>query len=80
LPVESGIQVVAVEPNSPAEHASLREGDIIVAYGEHPTAGIDDLHRLLAEEKVGVQAPMTIVRRAEKRVLDIVPEESPSRG
>jgi S1-C subfamily serine protease len=80
LPVESGIQVVAVEPNSPAEHASLREGDIIVAYGEHPTAGIDDLHRLLAEEKVGVRAPMTIVRRAEKRVLDIVPEESPTRG
>ncbi len=79
LPVESGIQVVAVEPNSPAERAGLREGDIIVAYGGHPTAGIDDLHRLLVEEKVGVQAPMTIVRRSEKRVLDIVPEESHAR-
>src|SRR5207249_10955976 len=36
LPVASGIQVVAVEPNSSAERAGLREGDIIVAYGEHP--------------------------------------------
>ena len=80
LPAESGIQVVAVEPNSPAERAGLREGDIIVAYGEHPTAGIDDLHRLLVEEKVGVRAAMTIVRRSEKRVLDIMPEESPARG
>jgi len=80
LPVGSGIRVVAVEPNSPAEHAGLREGDVIVAYGEHQTAGIDDLHRLLVEEKVGVRAPMTIVRRSEKQVLDIVPEESPTRG
>src|SRR5713101_2330385 len=80
LPVASGIQVVAVEPNSAAERAGLREGDMIVAYGEHPTAGIDDLHRLLVEEKVGVRAAMTIVRRSERRVLDIVPEESPTKG
>src|SRR3989449_281336 len=66
LPVASGIQVVAVEPNSAAERAGLREGDMIVAYGEHPTAGIDDLHRLLVEEKVGVRAAMTIVRRSHR--------------
>src|SRR6266852_6565200 len=34
LPVESGIQVVAIERNSPAERAGLREGDVIVGYGE----------------------------------------------
>src|SRR5437016_4734715 len=79
LPVESAIQVMAVEPNSPAEHAGLRAGDLIVAYGEHPTAGIDDLHRLLVEEKDGVRAPMTIVRRSERRVLDIVPQASPTK-
>src|SRR3989475_13316816 len=80
LPVESGIQVVAIERNSPAERAGLREGDVIVGYGESATAGIDDLHRLLVEEQVGVRASMTIVRRSEKRVLDIVPEESPTKG
>src|SRR5207245_5640555 len=78
--VEIAIQSMAAEPNSPAEHAGLRAGDLIVAYGEHPTAGIDDLHRLLVEEKVGVRAPMTIVRRSERRVLDIVPQESPTKG
>src|SRR5438094_10068548 len=80
LPVESGILVASIESGSPAQRAGLLEGDVIVAYGEHPTAGIDDLHRLLVEEKVGVRAPMTIVRRSERRVLDIVPQESPTKG
>src|SRR3989454_8038177 len=80
LPVESGIQVVAIERNSPAERAGLREGDVIVGYGESATAGIDDLHRLLVEERVGVKSTVTLIRHGEKRVLEIVPEESPTKG
>ncbi len=80
LSVESGIQVVAIERNSPAERAGLREGDVIVGYGESATAGIDDLHRLLVEERVGVKSTVTLIRHGEKRVLEIVPEESPTKG
>jgi len=80
LPVESGIQVVAIERNSPAERAGLREGDVIVAYGEQTTAGIDELHRLLVDERVGVKSTVTIIRHGEKRMLEIVPEESPTKG
>jgi S1-C subfamily serine protease len=79
LPVESGILVVSVEPNSSAQRAGLSEGDIIVGFESQPIAGIDDLHRVLTEEKVGVRTSLTIIRRSEKLILNIVPEESKSR-
>jgi S1-C subfamily serine protease len=76
LPVESGILVVSIEDNSPAQRVGLLEGDVIIAFNGQPIAGIDDLHKFLTEEKVGVRTSLTIVRRSEKMVLDIVPEES----
>jgi S1-C subfamily serine protease len=76
LPVEHGILVVSLEPGSPAEHAGLREGDVIVAYNDQPVAGIDALHRLLTDQLVGVESWPTVVRPTEKRDLRVVPTES----
>jgi S1-C subfamily serine protease len=75
LEVERGILAMSVEPNSPAERAGVREGDVIIGFGDHPIAGIDDLHRLMAETPAGVPAPFTVIRHTEKLVLAIVPEE-----
>jgi S1-C subfamily serine protease len=80
LPVESGILVASIEPNSPAQRAGLTEGDVIVGYNGQPISGIDDLHRQLTETQVGVRSRLTIIRRTERLMLDIVPEESKSRG
>jgi len=76
LPVEQGVLVVSVEGNSPAEKARLQEGDLIVGYGAQPVSGIDDLHRLLTDERVGVRSQVTILRGTEKQLVWIVPEES----
>ncbi len=76
LPVESGTLVLSVEKGRPAERAGLVEGDVIVSFKGQPTSSIDDLHRLLREDQVGAKSPLVLIRRSEKMVLDIVPEES----
>ena len=74
-PAETGILVVSIAPDSPALRAGLREGDILLSYDGQPTPGIDDLHRLLTETRVGVPASLTILRGVEKRTLHIVADE-----
>jgi S1-C subfamily serine protease len=76
LPKEMGAVVVGVEENSPAKRAGLREGDIIVALEGQPVAGVDDLHRLLTDLRVGVSCSLTVIRWTEKLELKVVPEEA----
>ena len=78
LPVESGILVVSFEENSPGRKAGLREGDLIVGFGDRPTAGIDDLHKLLTEERIGHKTSLHVIRGTQKLELDVVPEEKNS--
>jgi S1-C subfamily serine protease len=73
LPKESGVFVASVDPNSPAGRAGLRDGDLIVAYGDKPIAGIDDLHRLLTEEQAGVPATLTIIRDLKRETVEVTP-------
>jgi S1-C subfamily serine protease len=73
LPVESGILVVSYEDESPAQKAGLLTGDIIVGFDEHPVAGIDDLHKLLTEERIGCKSALTVIRRTEKLTLEVIP-------
>src|SRR5216683_1693339 len=76
LPKETGVIVLAAEPSSPAHKTGLREGDVIVAFGGQPVAGVDDLHRLLTDTKVGVSTPITILRRTDQLKLEIIPQAS----
>lgn len=80
IPVETGILVVSVEPNSPAQRAGLREGDVLLAYDGNPTPSVDELHRLLTETRVGVASPLLVLRGIEKQILPIIAEESLSRS
>jgi S1-C subfamily serine protease len=80
LPVEGGILVASIEPNSPAQRAGLSEGDVIVGYNGQPIGGIDDLHRQLTDTQVGIRSLLTIIRRTEKLDVAIVPEESRAHG
>src|SRR5262249_18186860 len=76
LPQESGVVVAGVSDGSPGQRAGLREGDVIIALDGKPVAGVDDLHRLLTEAKVGVTSSLTVIRRTDKLELPVVPQEA----
>ena len=80
LAKETGVLVISVEKDSPAAAAKLEEGDVIVALEGQPIATIDDLHRLLAMEKIGTKSRLTVIRRAQKIDVEVVPQDSKRRG
>jgi S1-C subfamily serine protease len=73
-----GVLVMNIVDNSPADRAGLYEGDVIIDFDGQIIDTIDDLHRLLTEERVGVKSTMTVLRGEELRVLDITPREPQS--
>ena len=79
LAVESGIFVISFENDSPARKGGVREGDIIIAFDDRPIAGIDDLHKLLTEQRIGRESSLTIIRGTDKLAIEVMPEESRNR-
>ncbi len=49
---------------------------MIVALERHPVAGVDDLHRVLTDVRVGVNCSLKVLPHTEKIELKIVPEEA----
>jgi S1-C subfamily serine protease len=77
LPVENGVLVQSIESGSPAEHAGLRFGDVIVGFEGTPVAGIDDLHRFLTADRVAIPVALTVLRNNQLINLHVVPAEKP---
>jgi S1-C subfamily serine protease len=80
LGAESGVVVLSIENDSPAQRAGIREGDVIIGLGGKTVAGIDDLHRLLTDIPAGARIELVVLRRAEKLSVGIVPEETRQAG
>jgi S1-C subfamily serine protease len=70
------LRVESVEPGAPAARAALQPGDVIVALKGQPVNGIDDLHRLLTADLIGVPVELAVLRGAELLRRSIEPAES----
>jgi len=80
LAATSGVLVLSVEPGSPAGRAALAEGDVILSLGDQAVGGVDDLHRFLTEDRIGVSLPLIALRRGRRIRMTIVPAEAPARA
>ncbi|MEO5951041.1 MAG: PDZ domain-containing protein, partial [Chloroflexia bacterium] len=65
-----GAYVGSVNPGSPADVASVRIGDIIVAVGETPVRSAEDLSTTLGKLKAG-RTSLTIKRGTDTRTVSV---------
>ena len=67
-----GALVASVIPNSPAEKAGIKPGDIILDFNGSEVTEMRKLPRLVAETKVNSRSSLTIWRNEKKKSLKVV--------
>jgi len=75
LTQDRAVVIGTVEPDSAAERAGLRPGDIIVALDSTVIAGADDLVRALTGDKIGRSVDFDVLRGTERLTASVVPQE-----
>ena len=71
----SGVLVVSIEARGAAAAAGLQERDVVIRFDGQLIGGIDDLHRLLTEERIDRAAPVVVIRGGRLSELTVTPRE-----
>jgi S1-C subfamily serine protease len=71
LDQQSGVMIFSVERGSPAKNAGLAMGDVIVGFNGKSVTSFYDLPRLLAEDVIGKETKLTIIRREKLLELNV---------
>ena len=73
-----GAQVESVSPNSPAEIAGVRAGDIIIGFDDRPVRSMDDLLNVLDGQAIGRDARLRVRRGGSEQTLQVRHREMPA--
>ena len=72
--------VVEVEPESPAHKAGILIGDLLVSFGAHPIARVEDVHAQLSAESIGKPVAVKLVRGGAATEVTVVLSERTQGG
>ena len=73
-----GAQIENVAPNSPADRAGLRQGDLIVGFDGKPVHSTDDLLNFLDGSAIGRDAELRVRRGRGDLSMRVRPQEQPA--
>ncbi len=71
----TGVEVIEITPDSPAEQAGLRAEDLIVELAGTRVHGVDDIQRLMVADLIGTPVEVVVLRSGEPSRLRLVPRE-----
>ena len=71
----SGVIVASIDERGAAAAAGVREGDVVIRFDGQLITGIDDLHRLLTEERIDRAVPVVVIRGGRLSELTVTPRE-----
>lgn len=77
LGLESAILVDEVVRDGPADRAGVREGDRIVAIDATEVGEVDQLHRVLARDRIGRATELALLRGVQQHKVRVVPAPNP---
>jgi serine protease Do len=77
LPAVRGVLASFLEPDSPAERAGIRAGDIVTAVNGEQVESVRQARRAIFGSRVGDVITVTIVRDGERHDFDVELEEVP---
>jgi S1-C subfamily serine protease len=69
------VELIEVVPGSPAEHAGLRPGDLLVEVARRRVASVSDLQALLQHEVIGTHLETVVLRDGHERRTQLVPAD-----
>lgn len=77
LDIHSGLMIMLVNADSPAEMAGMQLGDILVSLGQQQLSSIEELQDALLGPSVGSTVPATVLRGGELVPLSVTIAERP---
>ncbi|MDO8055595.1 MAG: PDZ domain-containing protein, partial [Candidatus Hermodarchaeota archaeon] len=77
LPVDKGVLVTRVIPDSPADQAGIVAGDMVLEFAGVATNSIGELVKEIQKRKFGERVEILILRDATKWVVEAVLEKTP---
>jgi serine protease Do len=74
----AGVRIDEVNPDSPAEKAGLKEGDVVIEYDGERVRSARQFTRLVQETPDGRTVKIAVMRNGQKQVVDATPDDRAS--
>jgi S1-C subfamily serine protease len=75
LKTKSGVYVYEIFKSAEINNREIKERDIIVEFEGNPVSSVDNLHKFLNEDVIGMKISLGILRNFRKQIITVIPEE-----